>query len=142
MSDKETHIPDPKAPRGRKITRKPKENIIESYLIKRVKDLGGICWKFNSASVAGVPDRMIILNGVVSFLEVKRPGLKPKSHQRVAIAVLRRHGILADFADTKEKVDAFLVSIMERNTLNEPIPPNNVTLPADLDLPPMSSETP
>lgn len=100
-------------PRTRKTFRKPKENVIENHLVKRVKELGGLCWKFTSPSLRGVPDRIVILNQTVAFIEVKRPGAVPEAHQRVAIAMLRRQGVVADYVDTKEAVDTVLVKIME-----------------------------
>lgn len=123
MSETNTNDDTPRHPRGRKITKKPKENVIENHLIKRVKELGGLCWKFNSASLPGVPDRVVIISGITAFIEVKRPGERPKRHQRVAIATLRRHGVVADYVDTKKDVDAVLVKIMERVESVEPAVP-------------------
>ena len=36
------------------------ENDIEKYLVRRVKQMGGLALKFVSPSMAGVPDRIVI----------------------------------------------------------------------------------
>ena len=61
---------------------------IESALVKRVKELNGLCEKFTSPGRRSVPDRIVTLPGnVVIFVEVKAPGKKPtklqlRDHQR------------------------------------------------------------
>lgn len=48
------------------------ESTIERRLVEGVKNLGGMCLKFVSPSVPGVPDRIIITaNGKVIFVELK-----------------------------------------------------------------------
>lgn len=37
-----------------------KESYIESYLVRKVKEHGGLCYKFVSPGNPGVPDRLII----------------------------------------------------------------------------------
>ena len=64
------------------------ERDIESALVKRVKELKGLCEKFTSPGRRSVPDRIVTLPGnVVIFVEVKAPGKKPtklqlRDHQR------------------------------------------------------------
>ena len=64
------------------------ERDIESALVKRVKELNGLCEKFTSPGRRSVPDRIVTLPGnVVIFVEVKAPGKKPtklqlRDHQR------------------------------------------------------------
>lgn len=48
------------------------EKRVEEYLKEQVKKHGGLCLKFVSPCTAGVPDRVVILNGV-HFVELKRP---------------------------------------------------------------------
>ena len=61
---------------------------IESALVKRVKELNGLCEKFTSPGRRSVPDRIVTLPGnVVIFVELKAPGKKPtklqlRDHQR------------------------------------------------------------
>ena len=46
---------------------------VEKYLLERVRSLGGLCLKFTSPGTKGVPDRIVILNDLICFIEVKRP---------------------------------------------------------------------
>lgn len=48
-----------------------RENRVEKYLDIRVTDLGGITRKWVSPGRDGVPDRIVIYNGRVIFVEVK-----------------------------------------------------------------------
>lgn len=48
-----------------------RENKVETYLDKSVKRAGGITRKWTCPSHNGVPDRIVILKGVVWFVEVK-----------------------------------------------------------------------
>lgn len=49
-----------------------KEARIENWLVRQVRDLGGICDKFTSPSNPGVPDRLIVMpGGRVIFVELK-----------------------------------------------------------------------
>lgn len=57
------------------------EGKIQSHLMRRVKEVGGFCRKLAWEGRAGAPDLIIIINGRVVFVEVKRPGGKPKPHQ-------------------------------------------------------------
>lgn len=48
------------------------EKEVEKYLVREIKKLGGISFKFISPSNAGVPDRILILpTGKVVFAELK-----------------------------------------------------------------------
>ena len=45
---------------------------IEKYLMKKVKDKGGLCWKFTSG-LAGMPDRIVMFpGGKLGFWKLKR----------------------------------------------------------------------
>lgn len=66
-----------------------RESTIERYLVKRVKELGGITYKFVSPGRRNVPDRIVVLPGRrLYFVEVKatagvlRPG-QAREHARI-----------------------------------------------------------
>lgn len=60
------------------------EKTIEAYLVKRMKEIGGECYKWSSPGNRGVPDRICIFpNGLVLFVEVKKPGQEPSKLQRL-----------------------------------------------------------
>lgn len=48
-----------------------RENKVEKYLDSEVKKLGGLTRKFTSPGRDGVPDRIVIIDGKVWFIEVK-----------------------------------------------------------------------
>jgi len=53
------------------------ESLIEQHLVKEVNRRDGLCLKFNSQSMTGIPDRIILMkNGTVGFVEVKQKGKK------------------------------------------------------------------
>jgi Holliday junction resolvase len=60
-----------------------RENRVERELVKRVKDLGGMCEKFTSPGRRSVPDRLVTLpGGRIIFVECKAPGKEPTITQR------------------------------------------------------------
>lgn len=66
--------------------------------------------KFSSA---GYPDRIYFGYGLVVLIEFKRPGLEPEPLQRHRIDELRKHGILATWADTFERAVGILTRAMD-----------------------------
>jgi Holliday junction resolvase-like predicted endonuclease len=90
-------------------TRVP-ESDIEKYLVKRVMDIGGECIKGNAHNSRGMTDRIAILpKGLVVFIEVKRPGLKPRPNQRVRINQFRKMGHVAVYVNTFKMIDALIL---------------------------------
>lgn len=68
------------------------ESRVEAGLRSQVVKHGGMFLKFVSPSQAGVPDRIIIDNGRVIFVELKQKGEKPRLLQEKVIERMRRHG--------------------------------------------------
>ena len=53
------------------------EKTVEHTLVEAVRSAGGLCPKFVSPGLSGVPDRIILLpHGRIAFAEVKAPGKK------------------------------------------------------------------
>ena len=49
-----------------------RESEIERYLVRKVKELGGLCYKFVSPGNPGVPDRIVITPaGKTVYVELK-----------------------------------------------------------------------
>lgn len=84
------------------------EKAIEKHLADKVKKMGGLCLKFESMTNGGYPDRIVILNGALFWVELKSKGEKPRPLQEVAIENLRRHGQRVYVADSREMVDLIL----------------------------------
>lgn len=60
-----------------------RERDIEKALVKRVKELGGLCEKFTSPGRRSVTDRIVTLpNNRIIFVELKAPGKKPTELQQ------------------------------------------------------------
>lgn len=92
---------------------RPKERIIERYLVDRCHTLGILCLKFASPGHIGVPDRLLLGHdatgvAVTLFVELKRPGGRPRPSQIHMIAEMRDHGAHAVVAATKAEVDELL----------------------------------
>lgn len=68
------------------------ESDIEKVFVRGVKDLGGKAYKFVSPGNDGVPDRLVILNGQVEFVELKQEKGKLSRLQRAQIADLIKMG--------------------------------------------------
>ena len=93
---------------AKKGTELVRESEIEAYLVKRVREAGGISYKFVSPGRAGVPDRIVILENEVGFVEVKAPGKKPTALQQRELERLQAHGMQAGWVSSREDVEGFL----------------------------------
>lgn len=68
-----------------------RENKVETYFKDQIKALGGISRKWVSPGVDGVPDQIVILKGIVFFVEVKT-----LDEGDLSIAQIREHERLRD----------------------------------------------
>ena len=84
------------------------EKDLEKYLVKQVKKLDGLCFKFVSPGNAGVPDRIVIKDGKLIFIELKAPEKGVRALQRLQIDRLLEHEQVVYVADSKEKIDLIL----------------------------------
>ena len=67
---------------GRNISEDYLEKKVESALVSRIENMGGLCLKFIPSFISGFPDRLCLLpGGRVYFVELKRPGKKPRKLQ-------------------------------------------------------------
>lgn len=98
-------------------TRSEPEKQVEDHLVKRVTDLGGLPWKFTSPGTVGVPDRIVIMNDMICFVELKRPkGGRVSDIQKWRIGQLQKQGMRAYVLKNKEQVD-FLIDNMMKGVL-------------------------
>lgn len=88
------------------------ETQVERYLALKVQDAGGLCFKFTSPGNAGVPDRIVIHEGRVMFVELKRPGETPRELQRFIARKIRANGSFVYCISRKEQVDAFVAELI------------------------------
>lgn len=67
------------------------EKEIEAYLNKRVKETGGLSLKWIS-TVTGVPDRIVLRQGVIRLVELKTQTGKLSVRQEIIFSELERQG--------------------------------------------------
>jgi len=85
------------------------EKTIEHKLRMAVITRGGMCVKFVSPGLAGVPDRLVLLpGGRLCFVELKAPGRKPRAIQKVMLAKLSGLGFRAEVIDSEDQIDGLL----------------------------------
>ena len=85
-----------------------RENKVEKYLDKEVTKLGGLTRKWVSPGRDGVPDRIVILDGVIRLVEVKTDDGKLTPVQEREHARLRKAGARVHTVYGQSSVDMFL----------------------------------
>lgn len=99
-----------------------RERDIESYLVKRVKAMGGEVRKVQWIGRNGAPDRLVMLppkfvrdagdvliyEGLAVWVELKAPGKKPETHQLREHERMRKLGQRVEVIDSLEGVGALL----------------------------------
>ena len=89
-----------------------RERDVEQALIKSVRKAGGLCLKFISPGWSGVPDRLCLFKGGrIAFVELKRPGAKPRPLQVRRAEQLRRLGFQVEVIDRKEQIPEFVEKV-------------------------------
>ena len=89
------------------------EKAIESYLVKKMKELGLTCLKYSNMNMAGYPDRIVLLPcGEVIWVELKSKGKKQSKLQQGRTDELENldHTVLV--LDSKDGVD-ILCSVLK-----------------------------
>ena len=89
-----------------------RERVVEQALVRAVKARGGICPKWVSPGLDGVPDRIVMLpDGKIGFVEVKAPGEQARKLQIARLEQLRRLGYKAFVCDQEETIEGILNEI-------------------------------
>ena len=82
-----------------------REKDIEKALVSAVKSFDGVCWKFVSPGISGVPDRIILMpNGRIAFVELKAPGKEMRPVQVRRKRQLEALGFRVYCIDCKEQI--------------------------------------
>lgn len=86
-----------------------REKNIEAHLVKRVKALGGVAYKFVSPAHRGVADRVVCLpDGSTWFVELKAAGGRLSPLQQVFQSEMARLGQRYACLWSKEHVDGWI----------------------------------
>lgn len=89
-----------------------RERDVERALVKAVRDRGGMCPKWVSPGLDGVPDRIVLLpGGRIGFVELKAPGERPRALQIARMEQIRRLGYKVFVCDGKELIGGILDEI-------------------------------
>lgn len=88
------------------------EKTLEQKLVNAVKTAGGLCMKFISPGLDGVPDRLILLPcGRIGFVEIKTTGLKPRALQMRRKMQFERLGFRVFILDRPEQIGVIIDEI-------------------------------
>lgn len=88
------------------------EKQIEAYLVKSVRRIGGVAYKFTSPAHRGVADRVVCLpGGRVVMVELKAPNGRLSPLQKVFAEDMQRLGIAYECLWSKEQVDGFIARV-------------------------------
>lgn len=97
-----------------------REKEIEQALVKAVKARGGMCPKFTSPGMDGMPDRLVLLpQGRIGFVEVKAPEKKPRPLQVHRHEELRNLGFQVFVLDRFEQIGEILDEVGKEVMPNE-----------------------
>ena len=88
------------------------EKQIEKKLVDAIRQLGGMCPKFVSPGMDGMPDRLILMpGGHMAFAELKAPGKKPRPLQLHRHEQLRALGFQVFVVDALEQIEEVLHAV-------------------------------
>ena len=87
------------------------EKKIEQRLLKKVKELGGLCLKWTSPGTTGVPDRLVFYKAQVYLVELKDPKGELSARQKYVISQLDQLRIKVHVLWSDQMVDSFIEGI-------------------------------
>ena len=100
------------------MTTSPLETQIEQKLKNEIEKLDGLYYKFISPEHNGVPDRVVICRGQVFFVELKRPGEKPRRLQDAIHYKMRKRGAHVLVISNEKEIDSLVAYL--KNKRNKP----------------------
>lgn len=96
------------------------ERDVERALRRAVTQAGGLCLKFVSPGWDGAPDRLcLFFPGKAAFVELKRPGKKPRLLQERRMEQLREKGFTVLVVDRKEQIPEVIEQMVGGGALAE-----------------------
>lgn len=94
-----------------------KERDVVRYLNKQTSSLNGEVRKVRWEGRRGAPDKLVMLDEISAFVEVKKPGEELEDHQLREHRRLRHSGLLVYVVDSFDTVDAMLLSMRRKKRL-------------------------
>ena len=94
-----------------------REKVVEQKLVKAVRKEGGLCLKFLSPGLTGMPDRLLLFPGRrIAFVEVKAPGQLPRPIQLHRHMQLRSLGFQVYVLDDPEMISEVIEETIDEKT--------------------------
>lgn len=91
------------------------EHKLEDYFISQAQKKN--CWQCKLVSgYTGVPDRLLIGNGRVVFVELKSSNGILSARQKLVIAMMRKHGAIVFTPRSKQAIDSIFTYISSDST--------------------------
>lgn len=84
------------------------EKQVEQYLRKEVSKRGALCLKMNPLANRGIPDRLVIMDGRMCFVELKKEKGVLSEAQKSFIKRLELKGHVVSVLYSKKDVDKFI----------------------------------
>ena len=88
------------------------EQLVEDELIRAVREQGGMVEKIAPIR-AGMPDRMVLLNGLIHLVELKAPGGQLRQVQKVFASRAAKRGVHVVVLTGVEQVREWVESVVE-----------------------------
>ena len=90
-----------------------RESAIEARLVRRVRERGGLCYKFVSPGNRGVPDRLVITpDGRMFFVELKSQTGRLSKLQKFQMSELKARNVDVYVLYSVEHVEEFMREVM------------------------------
>ena len=97
-----------------------RESAIEARLVRRVRERGGLCYKFVSPGNRGVPDRLVIApDGRVFFVELKSQNGRLSKLQKFQMSELKARNVDVYVLYSVEHVEEFMREVMSECAQSE-----------------------
>lgn len=90
------------------------EKKVELALARGAARRGWLCWKLTSPDLRGVPDRLVVADGVCAFVECKSATGSLRPQQRLRLAELAARAQLTFVVSTPKEAEAALDAIAAR----------------------------
>ena len=87
------------------------ESESEKKLVREIRKMGGMAYKFVSPGNTGVPDRIVILPGVITFVELKTETGRLSPGQKRQIGKLQDLGMKVVVLHGMKELEEFLNEI-------------------------------